>query len=348
MDIETILNIFKDKIERMDPIDPKYLVSNGNKNGFEELVPIVAQEIKNEINDPMIFDYNVHLGHHFPDMDLIVENITYGLELKSRKNGLWSTNGNSIFESISDYDYEEIYLLFGTKQNDRNCLSVRFKEYWKVTASISVTHSPRFVINMDSDESVFSNAKEYYDLKNSTQEEKITFIQDYLKEHTEGARWYIQRDSSNTITPIPINSLDCERKQQLLAEILILFPHDILQTPHATYSRSHEYLISQYFYYSSSFRDNFSASGRCNIQGNDLPQIINKLIRLQEDIRYLLNTASSEFKEQAYILWDELPVQVEKQSFTEDYKRIIDYIWNQNYKSNLQNDNIESLSSLLF
>lgn len=348
MDIETILHKIKDKIESMDPIDPKYLVSNGNKNGFEELVPLVAEEIKNEINNPMIFDYKVHLGHHFPDMDLTVENNTFGLELKSRKNGSWNTNGNSIFESISDYDYEEIYLLFGTKQSDRNRLLVRFKEYWKVTSSISVTHSPRFIINMDSEESVFSNAKEYYDLKNSTQEEKINFIQNYLRNHTEGARWYIQSDSSNTITPIPISSLDCERKNQLLAEILILFPHDILKQPQATYSRSHEYLISQYFYYSSSFRDHFSASGKCYILENRLPRIIQKFVSLSEDIRDLLNSASNEFKKQAYILWNELPVQVNQESFTEDYKKIIDYIWKKYYEPTLQNKKIKSLSSLLF
>ncbi|PAK21114.1 hypothetical protein CJJ23_03555 [Mycoplasmopsis agassizii] len=40
MDINYILTKFKKKIESLDPIDKNFLISKGNKNGFEELVEL--------------------------------------------------------------------------------------------------------------------------------------------------------------------------------------------------------------------------------------------------------------------------------------------------------------------
>lgn len=80
MNIIHILEQFKNKIESQNPIDKIYLESKGNQNGFEKLVPKIAEEIKQEINDEKTFDYTVHLGHHFPDLDLLINEQRFGLE----------------------------------------------------------------------------------------------------------------------------------------------------------------------------------------------------------------------------------------------------------------------------
>ncbi|WP_054745673.1 hypothetical protein [Amylolactobacillus amylophilus] len=258
MNIFDVLNLFKSKIEDLNPINKKYLISRGNQNGFEDLVPEIAETIKTEISDTTIFDYKVHLGHHFPDMDLIVNGDCFGLELKSRSNGSWDTNGNSVFESITDEDYQDIFLLFGSKEPGKDHLLVRFDYYWKVTSAINVTHSPRFKINMDTNESVFKDAQEYYQLRDKTEMEKVAFLQNYLKEHTTGTKWFVPQDSSSeSIKPTSLNLLPQNIQNQVKAEVLVLFPQDLITSKKANYARAHEFIITNHFYYSSSFRDFF-------------------------------------------------------------------------------------------
>lgn len=51
-----------------------------------------------------------HFGHHFPDIDIILEEKKYGLELKSTQKGGYKINGGSVIESTSEIGYEEIFL----------------------------------------------------------------------------------------------------------------------------------------------------------------------------------------------------------------------------------------------
>lgn len=125
INIINFLSLFKSKIESQNPIEKIYLESKGNQNGFEKLVPEIAEEIKKEINNEKIFDYIVHLGHHFPDLDLLINEQRFGLELKSRNNGTWDTLGNSIFESITSTNY----LLFGSKEPEADHILVKYEEY---------------------------------------------------------------------------------------------------------------------------------------------------------------------------------------------------------------------------
>ncbi|EGV9322438.1 hypothetical protein DYP23_06215, partial [Staphylococcus pseudintermedius] len=131
MNIEKVLNMIKEQIEGMSTLIPEYLKNNRNDNGFEELFPIVANNIANKLLPNDILEIEPRLGHHFPDVDLILNGLKYGIELKSRSNGAWSTNGNSVLESITNDDYEEIYLFFGTKIPDEQRLLVKFAPYWQ-------------------------------------------------------------------------------------------------------------------------------------------------------------------------------------------------------------------------
>lgn len=349
MDILSILEMIKVKIESINPVPQEYLVSKGSYNGFEKLVPEIAEQVSKEIDGNLeVFS---HLGHHFPDLDLILNGIKYGVELKSRNNGSWDTNGNSVFESITDKEYKEIFLLFGTSQKGIPQIKIRYAPYWKVTSSITVTHSPRFKINMDTEKSVFASSDEYNRLRNYTEKEKVVFLQNYLKSNTSGVKWFVPQDDE-TIKPISLNSLDLKIKEKISAEIFILYPQDLLATTtsgiiRSDYSRSAEYLIVNYYYYSSSFRDFFSAGGQWQYNNVKFPQVIKRIYDNRKIILDTLENANLAFKEIAYNSWSELNLSLEKNSFIEDYKIVLNYLGKMNFQTKIDKSKIVFLSNFL-
>lgn len=349
VDIIYVLELIKNKIESINPVPEEYLVSKGSYNGFENLVPVIAEQISKEIDG----DLKVvsHLGHHFPDMDLILNGVKYGIELKSRNNGSWDTNGNSVFESISEKEYEEIFLLFGTSKKGIPRIKIRYAPYWQVTSSITVTHSPRFKINMDTESSVFTSSDEYEKLRNFTEKEKVMFLQNYLKTNTTGVKWFVPQDD-NTIKPTSLNSLDSKLKEKISAEIFILYPQDLLSTItsgalRSDYSRSAEFLIMNYYYYSSSFRDFFSAGGKWEYNDVKFPQVIKRIYEHRQTIIETLENANSAFKELAYDSWNELNLSLGKVSFIDDYKKVLDYLGKQSFPTELKESRVNNLSNLL-
>ena len=343
MHIEDVLQLFKDKIEAIDPMPQKYLISKGSANGFEELVAVIAIEVEKELKGQLIT--KMHLGHHFPDMDLELNGSLYGLELKSRNNGTWDTNGNSVFESISDNDYEEIYLLFGSKVKDADKILVKYAPYWACTSSINVTHSPRFKINMDTDSSVFSSSTDYHNLRGMSEVEKIAFLQDYLKNNTAGIKWFVPQDSES-VKPISLNSLDADLQARIKAEIFVLFPQDLISSGKAKYTRATEFLLTHYFYYSSSLRDFFSAGGQWTYEDVGFPKMLENLAMLKPQITYVLENANHEFMELAYSSWQELDIHLKKASFSDDYYSVIDYLGNLHFNIKLRDAGVEYLSEI--
>lgn len=328
----------------MNPVPKEFLVSKGNDNGFEKLVPLLAETIVNELDETL--QVIPHYGHHFPDMDFILNGKRYGVELKSRNNGSWDTNGNSVFESISDEMYEEIFIVFGTKEPGKDRILVQYAPYWTVTSSITVTHSPRFKIQMNTPNSVFKSKQEYDQLRDMSEKEKVVFLQNYLKQNTTGVKWFVPQDSQS-LKPTSLNTLSADRKNRIKAEILVLYPQDLLTANRADYSRAHEFLIVHYFYYSSSFRDFFSAGGQWKYEKVKFPKSIETLYLLRSEIKDILENANPEFKEIAYRSWDSLQIKLTRKSFIEDYHAIIAHIGDVHFRNELNHANIQNLCDLL-
>lgn len=348
--IEKILNELVELIESSDNLDNKYTVSNGTNNGFEKLVPVILEEMK-ESND-IKFEYKVFYGHHFPDLEIRTSEGTYGVELKSRKKEEWTTNGNSVFESISEENYDEIYLLFGSLSKEGTRYNVRYKPYWQVTSGIAVTHSPRFKIDMRDIEieSVFKNSEEYKGLRDKSDKEKIEFLQTYLKKNTDKSKWYIPQETES-VKPIQFRELDNEVRDQVLAETMVLFPHDLIKRfPsgmfRGEYGRSTEYLLDQYFYFTPSLRDSYSAGGAFIYNNVEFPQVISRLKSLHDRISIILSEASEDFKCMAYKYWNELNLDFEKKDFAQDYDKVLDNIGENHLKIELRDAEVPSLSNL--
>ena len=344
MCIDDVLKLFKSKIEAMVPMPKRFLVSKGNVNGFEELVTVIAEEIETELNGRLVT--KMHLGHHFPDMDLELDGVLYGLELKSRNNGTWDTNGNSVLESISDENYEEIYILFGSKVKTEDRILVKYAPYWRCTSNINVTHSPRFKINMNEGSSVFSSSAEYHKLRDMSDSEKIAFLQNYLKNNTTGAKWFVQQ-GNESIKPTLLSSLDTIVKDRVKAEVFVLFPQDLITSGDAHYKRAAEYLLSHYFYYSNNFRDFFSAGGQWTYEDVAFPRMLENLTRLKPELLDILYTASNDFKELAYSSWQELNIPLENESFHDDFFKVINHLGDLHFNIKFRDAGIEYLSEML-
>jgi len=349
MDIVEVLELIRTKIESINPLEDKFLRSKGNDNGFEELFPLVTQNVVDELPPTNTLTFKVHLGHHFPDVDLILNGIKYGVELKSRTNGSWSTNGNSVFESITGEGYEDIFLMFGSKIPKEKRLLVRFAPYWKATSNIKVTHSPRFTIDMENlEESVFKSKEEYDSLRSMNEQKKVQFLQNYLKENSIGAKWYMT--PTETISPIQFKDLSSNQKTQLSVELLILFVDDLLiGSVRTKYARSAEYALENHFVTNRSFRDVFTSGGKKEYNNILFPKIVGTLVTLRDPLIQNLYNASSDFFELSKAKWSEnLPQDLISTSLYDSYENILDYLGNQQpYATLLEEAGITNLSELI-
>lgn len=353
--IENFLQDFACFIESKQNLDKRYLASTSSYNGFEKLVEDESANFLLSITE-IIVERDIIIepkfNHHFPDLDVTIDGIKYGVELKSRKDGSWVNNGGSVFESISDSDYQEIYVMFGTfneKRGDRN-YQVRFAPYWQVAQAIKVTHKPRYFLNMNAETSIFKSADEYDELRNLSELDKNKFVQKILSESATKPQWYISQNSVNDsehVNPIQINKLEKSQRNRIIAELLVLYPQDLL-TDRANYSRSTEYLISSYFYYTSSLRDLFTAGGKFIYENVEFPKVVGNFRDLNADILSVITTQTDDFIELAYQSWEELPIEMNYKNFFQDYQKVIDYLGNLNFSQLLASVQIEKISEIIF
>lgn len=342
--ITNFLTDLSRKIEEKNPVDKKYLISAGNKNGFEDLVT----DTITKWNLPSNVKVDFKFGHHFPDIDVFIDNIKYGLELKSRNNGSWTTNGGSVFESVSDADYTDIYILFGSinSKNDTH-YSTKFNNYWKCTQEIKVTHKPRYYLNMEADTSIFSTAEEYASLRNMSEVEKNGYIYSKLKEAANKPQWYISENDN--VLPTRLESSTYKRYS---AELMFLFPQDLLKSSNneniqANYDRCASFLISSYFVYTTNIRDLFSSGGREKINNISVPKIFTRMRDNSELIKKIISEQSDAFIMQAYDSWSELEIPLTRQDPLEDYKLVLDHLGKQ-FPNTLNSIGADKLSDIIF
>lgn len=340
--IEEVLNSIKNYIES-NTWKEIYFKSKGNDNGFEKLIEFIIPDIEKQFSGVTI---NLISGHHFPDVDIVINGIKFGLELKSSQRGLWAIPGNSIFESISEDNYSDTYLMFASRKKDPSTkqfvfqYEIKYKKYWEVTSSISVTHSPRFIINMDSQDSVFNSLLEYDEFRKMSNESKATFAQRILREKADGVKWYTSSEVES-IKVTNFSDLSNDRKKELITELLVLFPTDVLRKRN-DYTRCTNYLIDKYYIYSKSLRDVFSAGGKINKNGVEIPQTLQNFLNHINSIQNILEHANDEFKKVAYECWGILP----KEDFLSDYQLVVDNWIGKEFKNELSQLKVTSIFDL--
>jgi len=224
----------------------------------------------------------------FPD---IIANKFFGVEVKHTTKDHWSSTGNSVLESNRVDEVERIYMFFG---KFGGTVDIRYRLYQDCLVEVSVTHSPRYRIdmNLDDGKSIFDKMGVDYD-KLRREINPINTIKDYyrklLKEGEE--LWWIDQDSDErSVSPIikPFRGLSREEKDEFIAECFILFP-EMFGGSTTKFERAAAYLIAEYNAVSASLRDTFTAGGQVEfkIKGKkvSLPQIYGNLALNAKNIR---------------------------------------------------------------
>lgn len=200
-------------------------------------------------------------AYAFPD---IVANGYFGIEVKHTVKNHWTSTGNSILETNRVEGVEKIYMFFGKFGGD---IAIKYRPYQECLHAVSVTHSPRYRIDMNLaiGQSIFDKMQTDYDVLREA-EEPIKIIKEYyrsqLKEGEE--MWWIDSDTDDReVSPIikPFRSLDKEIKNKFFLESIVLFP-EMFGTGNSKFERAAAYLVSEYNAVHASLRDLFSAGGR--------------------------------------------------------------------------------------
>lgn len=265
----------------------------------------------------------IHNGAHaFPDLKVTINDSIFGIEIKFSNSGNWRSKGNSIFESLSDEsEYEEIFVLYGRKPKKKetiNHIDIKYAPYGDSIERIEVTHSPRFAINMNSKNEIISELfREYGSYDNFRKldvKSKNNFLREYFNRHKEnlGDKWYINLDSNSysedslpQIEPVLFSNLPTKMKNQIINEAFILFPKYLFDSP-TNYSNLAAYMITQYFVYSTSLRDSFSAGGKTIILDKDnyYPRMLMKFYTHRACIKTTLTEPNhGDFAEQCFKNW---------------------------------------------
>ncbi len=196
--------------------------------------------------------------HAFPD---IVANGYFGVEVKTTTKDHWTSTGNSVLESSRVEDVKRIFIMFGKLGGQAD---VRYRLYQTCLPEISVTHSPRYKINMDlpTGNSIFDKMGVDYD-ELRTSGDTIQKIKSYYRgqlKDGEGLWWIDEETESSSPIIKQFRTLELEDKERFKVDCMILFPE--LFKNRANYERAATYMITEFGAVSTSLRDAFSAGGQ--------------------------------------------------------------------------------------
>ena len=272
--------------------------------------------IKSACKDTPFNPDNIALisGQRFPD---IVAEKYYGVEVKSTKSDSWKSTGSSIVESTRDINVENIYMLFGKLGG--KIPQFKCRPYHDVLYDITVTHSPRYLIDMEltTGTTIFDKmATTYDDFRKSG--DSINIMRRYYQEiarnnHKQEMPWWLT--SENLADDNMINGginvrlwsgLGVEEKNWLTAMILVLFP----ETMHSNYENAALWLCSYYQVVNHCMRDLYTAGGKIShVNGQRLQKPVKHLyatiVELAPMIKTLLRVATLDM---ALLLQDYNPV----------------------------------------
>ncbi len=253
----------------------------------KEVVNAMKDQCKGTVFAPD--DIQLVSGQRFPD---IAAGKHFGVEVKSTKENKWTSTGSSIVESTRVEDVSYIYMFFGKLGG--NPAEFMCKPYQDCLYDIAVTHSPRYLIDMNVSkaETIFSKMGTDYDTFRLS-ENPIGTVRNYYMNKIKGRKqrampWWIGKD---TVTPPTLRIWSCEditieEKNRYKAEMLILFPYEICNSD---YDRATLWLCIRHSLINTHFRDLYTAGGQREIGGILCPAIIARIIQLAPIVKELLN-----------------------------------------------------------
>lgn len=277
-------------------------------NSSKKIESLLGRSLEPYVKDVMteqavgtVFENTIELigGQKFPD---IVAKKFYGIEVKTTTQNHWKTTGNSVLESTRIDNVERIFMLFAKLASP---IEFRCRPYEEVLSEVVVTHSPRYLIDMNlkQGETIFDKIKMPYDTLRK-KENPIRPIVDYYRSKLKQGQelWWMDNSEVGGTTLQFWSSLELQKKDELVHKGMVLFP-EIFGTSNDKFSRIAFWLVSVEKIVHPNVRDNFSAGGRDTfILGKktyeSVPQIFLRLFKnLPKVIEKLVQTSESELSE---------------------------------------------------
>lgn len=205
-------------------------------------------------------------GAFFPD---IVANKYYGVEVKSTNKNHWKSIGSSILESTRDQNVERIYLTFG-----KLCAPVAFRSrpYEECLSGISVTHYPRYKIDMDLQKgaTIFDKMGISYDSLRKMDNPVAPVSKYYKSQLREGESlwWAPDSDAESNEVPVTVrlwSALSPAEKTHFTVQGYALFPEILSKGSNKKYQRYALWLATNCGIINTNIRDQFSAGGQVDI-----------------------------------------------------------------------------------
>ena len=262
--------------------------------------------VKDVISDLAIgtpFENSIELigGQKFPD---IVAKKYYGVEVKTTTQNHWKTTGNSILESTRVEEVERIFMLFAKLANP---VEFRCRPYEECLSEIVVTHSPRYLIDMNLEEgkTIFDKIKIPYDTLRK-KENPIKPIIEYYKNNLKPGEelwWIDQENSKASKLVIKIwNNLSIKEKQEIKNKAMIYFP-ELFSNSSNKFGRLAIWLITSEGIVCPNIRDLFTAGGKVEViigkqTYQNIPRIFFNLFEnIIPILETFMNTSSIELSE---------------------------------------------------
>lgn len=251
-------------------------------------------DIMSELAKGTPFENSIELisGQRFPD---IVANRFYGIEVKTTTKDHWKTTGNSVMETTRVQDVERIFMLFAKLAGT---IEFRCRPYEEVLSEVVVTHSPRYLIdmNLNPGNTIFDKMNlPYDDLRRQKNPAKP--IVDYYKSKLKPGEelWWMDANSSGKANSMIIqiwNNLPHTERQVLLNRGMAYFP-ELFSKRSDKFSRFAMWLVTDQSVVCPNVRDSFTAGGTGDYlfngnMFNAIPRILLNLFHNLDGIKQVI------------------------------------------------------------
>ena len=239
-------------------------------------------------------DINLVSGQSFPD--ILLSKQVFGVEVKSTQSNHWTSTGSSIVESTRNDYVKYIYMLFGKLGGSP--AEFRCRPYEDCLYDIAVTHSPRYLIDMDlkKSDTIFSKMHTTYDEFRNEEHPIKTVVNYYKKQLPKGERLWWMGDEEPEKQPNNLvfrfwNYLSSEEKEKLKLQGYSLFP-EIVSNRGDKFNRLAFWLTTENRVVCPNVRDLYTSGGRAGVfingQALTVSQILLRLFSNLNKIKEML------------------------------------------------------------
>lgn len=282
-DFVSLINLTLSELEFISKEYPsKILKMRGVK--FEPYL----KDIVNSMAKGTVFENSIQLigGQKFPD---IIAKKFYGIEVKTTTKDHWKTTGNSVLETTRVKGVENIYMFFAKLANP---IQFKCKPYEDCLSEVVVTHSPRYLINMNlkEGETIFDKIDIPYNKLRKQKNPIKPIIKYYKKKLNNGEDlWWLDNNKSANLIIKLWNNIELKERRKIILTSMVFFP-EIFSNQSNKFNRLAIWLVKELGIVCPNVRDSFTAGGKKNysIGKNDFFDVPRIFINLFDNIESVL------------------------------------------------------------